>query len=268
MFGGSQGARTINRAIVDALRHLLPIRRARVHRARHRAVEEGRLRRRRATCARGWSRATRSRSGRRLPTSTSRGRSSTRSRHVYALTDLAVTRGGAGSLYELASLGLPAIVIPKSNLPGDHQVMNARAMARCGGAVVVYEEAALDRGPDRRAGGRPDVWRRRSRRCWSIRAGWPGWGSAAAPSAGVTRSPGSSGTSRATAPASARGGGRGGRRSGGEARPHEVLPSNQASARSTRARRRRDTARPTVPRTWCRRPATAPTSSAGRPRCW
>ena len=79
--------------------------------------------------------------------------------HVYALTDLAVTRGGAGSLYELASLGLPAIVIPKSNLPGDHQVMNARAMARCGGAVVVYEEAALDGGPDRRAGGRPNPGR-------------------------------------------------------------------------------------------------------------
>ncbi len=66
--------------------------------------------------------------------------------NVYALTDLAVTRGGAGSLYELASLGLPAVVIPKSNLPGDHQVMNARAMARCGGAVVVYEEAVLTAG--------------------------------------------------------------------------------------------------------------------------
>jgi len=46
----------------------------------------------------------------------------------------------------VASLGLPAIVIPKVNLPGEHQVMNARALARCGGAVVLYEETRLDEG--------------------------------------------------------------------------------------------------------------------------
>ncbi len=62
---------------------------------------------------------------------------------VYALADLVVARAGAGSLYELASLGLPAIVIPKANLPADHQVMNARALAACGGARVLYEETTL-----------------------------------------------------------------------------------------------------------------------------
>jgi len=36
-------------------------------------------------------------------------------------------------------MGLPAIIIPKSNLPGDHQVLNARAMERAGGAEVLYE---------------------------------------------------------------------------------------------------------------------------------
>ena len=60
--------------------------------------------------------------------------------NLYALADLVVARAGAGSLYEIASLGLPAVVIPKANLPGDHQVMNARAMARGGGARVIYEE--------------------------------------------------------------------------------------------------------------------------------
>jgi len=145
VFGGSQGARTINRAIVDALGPLLPLR------ERLFIVHGTGL-----TKTGGYD-----------PASDVRARLESRyseeeraaiagfyvSRpffyqieHVYSLTDLAVTRGGAGSLYELASLGLPAIVIPKSNLPGEHQVMNARAMARCGGAVVVYEEAALTAG--------------------------------------------------------------------------------------------------------------------------
>ena len=63
--------------------------------------------------------------------------------HVYAVADLVVARARRRHPYELASLGLPAIVVPKANLPGDHQVMNARAMARCGGATVLYEETTL-----------------------------------------------------------------------------------------------------------------------------
>jgi UDP-N-acetylglucosamine--N-acetylmuramyl-(pentapeptide) pyrophosphoryl-undecaprenol N-acetylglucosamine transferase len=145
VFGGSQGARTINRAIVDALGHLLSIRERLfiVHgtglpkksgydpASDVRARLESRYSERDRAAIAGFYVA--------RPFFY-------QIEHVYSLTDLAVTRGGAGSLYELASLGLPAIVIPKSNLPGDHQVMNARAMARCGGAVVVYEEAALDAG--------------------------------------------------------------------------------------------------------------------------
>jgi len=140
-FGGSQGARTINRAVVDALRDLLPCREqvfvihgtglARPGYEAARDVEE-----RLAS----------------LYTEEERRRIAefyvSRSyfyqiERVYAVADLVVARGGAGSLYELASIGLPAIIIPKANLPGDHQVMNARAMARCGGARVLYEETVL-----------------------------------------------------------------------------------------------------------------------------
>ena len=60
----------------------------------------------------------------------------------YALSDLIVTRGGAGSLNEISAMGKPALVIPKSNLPGDHQVMNARSMERAGGAEILYEQIA------------------------------------------------------------------------------------------------------------------------------
>ena len=141
-FGGSQGARTINRAVVDALRHLLPYQDQLfvVHgtglfkstgydagedtaaRLREQYSEAERAAIERFYVSRPFF---------------------YQIENVYAVADLVVARGGAGSLYELASLGLPAIVIPKANLPGDHQVMNARAMARCGGAVVIYEEAAL-----------------------------------------------------------------------------------------------------------------------------
>ena len=145
VFGGSQGARTINRAIVDALGHLLPMRERLFIVHGTGLSKKG-----------GYDPASDVRA--RLESSYSEQERAAiagyyvsrpffyQIEHVYALTDLAVTRGGAGSLYELASLGLPAIVIPKSNLPGDHQVMNARAMARCGGAVVVYEEASLTAG--------------------------------------------------------------------------------------------------------------------------
>ncbi len=145
VFGGSQGARTINRAIVDALGPLLPLR------DRLFVVHGTGLPKKR-----GYDPASDVRA--RLESSYSEQERAAiagfyvsrpffyQIEQVYSLTDLAVTRGGAGSLYELASLGLPAILIPKSNLPGDHQVMNARAMARCGGAVVVYEEAALTAG--------------------------------------------------------------------------------------------------------------------------
>jgi len=142
VFGGSQGARTINRAIVDALRHLLPLRdrvfivhgtglfrSADYHAA---GDTEARL----EACYTGEERSEIAAFYLSRPFFY-------QIENVYALTDLVVARGGAGSLYEIASLGLPAVVIPKANLPGDHQVMNARAMARCGGAVVIYEEATL-----------------------------------------------------------------------------------------------------------------------------
>ena len=60
--------------------------------------------------------------------------------NLYSISDLVVARGGAGALNEISAMGLPAIIIPKSNLPGDHQVMNAVSMERAGGAEVLYEQ--------------------------------------------------------------------------------------------------------------------------------
>lgn len=59
--------------------------------------------------------------------------------HFYAAADLAVTRGGAGSLAELAANGIPAIVIPLEGLAQDHQTANARAAVSGGGAVLLRQ---------------------------------------------------------------------------------------------------------------------------------
>ncbi len=65
---------------------------------------------------------------------------------IYAITDLVVARAGAGSIKELSALGLPAILIPKSDLPADHQILNAKEMERSGGARLILEETAQREG--------------------------------------------------------------------------------------------------------------------------
>lgn len=59
---------------------------------------------------------------------------------VYAIADLAIARAGAGSIKEITSVGLPAILIPKVDVPADHQIMNAKEMEKTGGARIIMEE--------------------------------------------------------------------------------------------------------------------------------
>lgn len=56
--------------------------------------------------------------------------------------DLAVTRSG-GSVFELMATGVPAVLVPLPIATRDHQMANARAVERIGGAVVVAD-ADLD----------------------------------------------------------------------------------------------------------------------------
>lgn len=58
---------------------------------------------------------------------------------IYAITDLVISRAGAGTIKEITTLGLPSIIIPKIDLPGDHQILNAREVQKIGGAEIVYE---------------------------------------------------------------------------------------------------------------------------------
>jgi len=60
------------------------------------------------------------------------------------VADVVVCRAGAGSLAETAAAGVPALVVPKSGLPGDHQVKNAEAMRAAGACLVLREVRAKE----------------------------------------------------------------------------------------------------------------------------
>ncbi len=58
---------------------------------------------------------------------------------LYAAARLVVGRAGAGTVTELAALGLPAILVPLPGARGDEQTANARVLADAGAAVLLPE---------------------------------------------------------------------------------------------------------------------------------
>jgi UDP-N-acetylglucosamine--N-acetylmuramyl-(pentapeptide) pyrophosphoryl-undecaprenol N-acetylglucosamine transferase len=60
---------------------------------------------------------------------------------AYAAADVVLCRAGATSIAELTVLGLPSVLVPYPHATGDHQTQNAEALARAGGAVVIADEA-------------------------------------------------------------------------------------------------------------------------------
>jgi UDP-N-acetylglucosamine--N-acetylmuramyl-(pentapeptide) pyrophosphoryl-undecaprenol N-acetylglucosamine transferase len=60
-----------------------------------------------------------------------------------AAADIAVSRSGATSSFELLAVGLPAVLVPSPHVTADHQTANARHLERAGAAVVV-PDAELD----------------------------------------------------------------------------------------------------------------------------
>ncbi|MCK5220270.1 MAG: murein biosynthesis integral membrane protein MurJ [Candidatus Aminicenantes bacterium] len=62
---------------------------------------------------------------------------------IYSVSDIVVSRAGAGSVEELTRLGIPSLLIPKIDLPGDHQIVNAKEVEKSGGARVLFEEISF-----------------------------------------------------------------------------------------------------------------------------
>ncbi|MFP4149615.1 MAG: undecaprenyldiphospho-muramoylpentapeptide beta-N-acetylglucosaminyltransferase [Nitriliruptoraceae bacterium] len=128
VFGGSQGARSINRAAVDAHGRWQG-RDLQVLHATGRAGLDA--------AERDWERA--------------------RAAHpdgpqvrtigfiddmaaAYAAADIVVCRAGATSIAELTVLGIPSVLVPYPHATADHQRENAAALARAGGAVLIEDD--------------------------------------------------------------------------------------------------------------------------------
>lgn len=127
VMGGSQGARSINRAAVEAFAtpaqdrgfHVLHLAGRRDHAEVRAALEE------------------RGGPGRYTLLEFEPGLAD-----CLAASDLVVGRSG-GSIFEVAAAGLPAILVPYPHATGDHQNANAAWMARAGAAEVMAD-ADLD----------------------------------------------------------------------------------------------------------------------------
>lgn len=60
--------------------------------------------------------------------------------HALAAADLVVSRAGANAISEIAANGKPAIIIPIKSSANNHQELNAYALAETGAAVVLNQE--------------------------------------------------------------------------------------------------------------------------------
>ncbi|MCF7835869.1 MAG: undecaprenyldiphospho-muramoylpentapeptide beta-N-acetylglucosaminyltransferase [Candidatus Marinimicrobia bacterium] len=64
-------------------------------------------------------------------------------RNAASVANLVISRGGSGSIYEIATWGIPSIIIPLKNSAQDHQKENAYNYARTGAAKVIEEKNLL-----------------------------------------------------------------------------------------------------------------------------
>jgi UDP-N-acetylglucosamine--N-acetylmuramyl-(pentapeptide) pyrophosphoryl-undecaprenol N-acetylglucosamine transferase len=128
VFGGSQGARHINQALVAATPHWPRPERIQILHACGRRDE--------AQVREAWAAAEAPSRGLKVRIEPFIERMDL----AYAACDLALTRAGALTVAELTAAGVPAIMVPLPHATADHQAGNARAVAAGGGALVVRDE--------------------------------------------------------------------------------------------------------------------------------
>jgi UDP-N-acetylglucosamine--N-acetylmuramyl-(pentapeptide) pyrophosphoryl-undecaprenol N-acetylglucosamine transferase len=58
----------------------------------------------------------------------------------YRQADIVIGRAGAGTVFELAAMGKPSILVPYPYAADDHQTANARMLGNCGGARVIAQD--------------------------------------------------------------------------------------------------------------------------------
>ena len=150
VFGGSQGARSLNELIVETFGEVGP---AVLHLCGERDFESLRGRVKRDDY-------------KLLPFTDEFGA-------ALGAADLVVARAG-GSVWEVAAAGRPAILVPYPFATADHQTKNARFFERSGGAITV-PETELGACPTlpARCSATPDRLRRWARRCSARRSRTP-----------------------------------------------------------------------------------------------
>lgn len=62
-------------------------------------------------------------------------------KHAYKAADLIVSRSGSGSIFEIAAVGKPSILVPLPTAAGNHQSKNAYTYAETGAAMVIEQES-------------------------------------------------------------------------------------------------------------------------------
>ncbi len=124
VFGGSSGARSINRVMVDALNHLSDLKEKVqfLHQTGDRDFENIREAYRKAGVK-----------GTVAPFIYQMA-------EAYAAADVVVSRAGATTLAEITALGKPAILIPYPYAAGRHQEFNAMKLGEMGAAYVMLED--------------------------------------------------------------------------------------------------------------------------------
>jgi UDP-N-acetylglucosamine--N-acetylmuramyl-(pentapeptide) pyrophosphoryl-undecaprenol N-acetylglucosamine transferase len=58
---------------------------------------------------------------------------------AFSAADLIISRAGAGSIFEIAALGKPSILVPLPGSAQNHQLKNAYAYAENGASIVIEE---------------------------------------------------------------------------------------------------------------------------------
>jgi UDP-N-acetylglucosamine--N-acetylmuramyl-(pentapeptide) pyrophosphoryl-undecaprenol N-acetylglucosamine transferase len=64
---------------------------------------------------------------------------------MYSAIDLLIGRGGAGTVAEVATVGVPSILVPWSGAADDHQTENVRWLSDSGGAILLHESEVASR---------------------------------------------------------------------------------------------------------------------------
>ena len=127
MLGGSLGARTLNKSIVDAFPKLAPLNDVQViwqsgkyyYKEMKQLQETGKI-----------------------PSNVHLFDFLHRMDYAYSVADLIISRAGAGSISEFSLLGKPVVLVPSPNVAEDHQTRNAQALVDKEAAVMVSDVLA------------------------------------------------------------------------------------------------------------------------------